>query len=474
MTQNEYKEKWERSREFIKNNLEEHHYQTWFEPLSFYSFNAQTKELKINAPSSFFSEYITAHFAKITYVALRREFGNDILLLLRQLTDSENKIRRTEEVPKSVATAAQKAPMHKANEAPNELQSHAVTPEIDSHLIADYSFENFIEGASNLLPRSVGMSIAKNPSQTTFNPLFIYGHSGVGKTHLVNAIGKAIKDLHPNKKVIYLSAHLFHVQYVDSVRKNTTNDFIRFYQQFDVLIIDDVQEFAALEKTQETFFHIFNHLKQNGKQLILTCDRPPIELKGMQERLITRFKWGLLAELEQPDEKLRRGILKNKIHRNGLNFPQDVIEFISQNVTESVRDLEGVINSLMAHSVVYNCEVSLEMAQRIIKISNNIENKPITIDEILDQACLVCKVSKDEIFSSTRKAPVVQARQVSMYLAQKHTDLSCSKIGALVGKRNHTTVLYSARAVADLLDKDKQLTKVVQTIESNILNNRKR
>lgn len=473
MTQNEYKDKWERCREFIKNNLEEQHYKTWFEPLSFYSYNSQTNELKVNAPSNFYSEFITEHFAKLTYRALFREFDNKVRLFFRTLTDSENKIRQTDEVPNNTTSTGKRAPRHKANEAPTTLQSHAVAPEMDSHLIDGYTFDNFIEGPSNILPRSVGMSIAQNPNQTTFNPLFIYGHSGVGKTHLVNAIGKAIKDLHPDKKVIYLSAHLFHVQYVDSVRKNTTNDFIRYYQQFDVLIIDDVQEFAALEKTQETFFHIFNHLKQNGKQIILTSDRPPVDMKGMQERLLTRFKWGLLAELEQPDEKLRRGILKNKIHRNGLSIPQDVIEFISQNVTESVRDLEGVINSLMAHSVVFNCDINLDMARRIIKVSNNIENKPITIDEIIEQACLVCKVSKEELFSATRKGPVVQARQITMYLADKHTDLSCNKIGALVGKRNHTTVIYSVKTISEQMENDKALSKIVQNIENNIINNRK-
>ncbi|MCQ2222287.1 MAG: chromosomal replication initiator protein DnaA [Bacteroidaceae bacterium] len=475
MTQNEYKEKWERCLEIIKNNFGESnqsHYKTWFEPLSFYSYNAQSKELKINAPSSFYGEYIGAHFAKLTYSALRREFGTDVRLLLRQLTDSENKIRQTEEVPKSTLATIRPA-THKANEAPTPLQSHAVSPEIDSHLIADYTFDNFIEGVSNLLPRSVGMSIAKNPDQTTFNPLFIYGHSGVGKTHLVNAIGKAIKDLHPQKKVIYLSAHLFQVQYVDSVRKNTFNDFIRYYQQFDVLILDDVQEFAAQEKTQETFFHIFNHLKQNGKQIILTCDRPPVELKGMQERLLTRFKWGLLAELEQPDEKLRRGILNNKIHRNGLKIPQDVVEYISKNVTNSVRDLEGVINSLMAHSVVYNCDINLDMARRIIKVSTNVEKKPITIDEIIEHACVVCKVKKEEIFSATRRAPVVMARQIAMYLAQKHTDLSTSKIGALVGKRNHTTVLHSVRSVTEQMDTNKALGQMIKQIENNIIDSRK-
>lgn len=473
MTQNEYKDKWERCREFIKNNLEERHYATWFEPLSFYSYSAQTNELKVNAPSSFFSEYIGEHFSKLTYAALRRGFGNNVRLLLRPLTDSENKIRQTDEVPKNLGTL-EKMPKHKANESPTTLQSHAVTPEIDSHLISGYTFDNFIEGTSNILPRSIGMSIAQNPKQMTFNPLFIYGHSGVGKTHLVNAIGKAIKDLHPDKRVLYLSAHLFHVQYVDSVRKNTVNDFIRYYQQIDVLIIDDVQEFVALKSTQNTFFHIFNHLKSNGKQLILTCDRPPVDLNGMEERLLTRFKWGLLAELEQPDEKLRRGILKSKIHRNGLQIPTDVIEFISHNVTNSVRDLEGVINSLIAHSVVFNCDITLDMAKRIVKSSTNVEKKPITIDEIIEQSCAVCEVSKDELLSTTRRGPVVQARQIAMYLAQKHTELSTSKIGAMIGKRNHTTVLHSIHAVVEQLDKDKDLSRKLQEIENNIMLNRQK
>ncbi len=471
MTQNEYKDKWERCREIIKNNLTEQHYTTWFEPLSFYSYNSQTNELKVNAPSSFFSEYIAEHFAKLTYSALFREYGNKVRLFFRTLTDSENQIRQTDEVPKN-ATTAEPKPQHKANEAPTVLQSHAVTPELDSHLIAGYTFDNFIEGPSNILPRSVGMSIAQNPKQMTFNPLFVYGHSGVGKTHLVNAIGKAIKDLHPNKRVLYLSAHLFHVQYVDSVRKNTVNDFIRFYQQIDVLILDDVQELATLTKTQNTFFHIFNHLKNNGKQLILTCDRPPVDLNGMEERLLTRFKWGLLAELEQPDEKLRRGILKNKVHRNGLQIPADVIEFISKNVTDSVRDLEGVLNSLIAHSVVFNCDITLDMARRVVKCSTKIEKKPITIDEIIQQSCEVCEVGKEELLSTTRRGPVVQARQIAMFLAQKHTDMSTSKIGAMIGKRNHTTVLHSIHMVTNQMEQDKNLKKKIEEIESKITLNR--
>lgn len=455
MTQAEYKQMWERSRELIKNNLEEKHYRTWFEPLSFYSYNSQSQELKINAPSNFFNEYISTHFLNLTYAALRNQFGMGVRLFFRQLTDSENRLTQTVETETQKTATDVEAPKQPA-------------PQWDTHLISEYCFDNFIEGSSNILLRSVGLSIVNNPKQMTFNPLFIYGHSGVGKTHLVNAIGRGIKEAHPEKRVLYLTAHVFHVQYVDSVRKNTTNDFIHFYQQIDVLILDDIQEFAALSKTQSTFFHIFNHLKQNGKQIILTCDRPPMELQGMMDRLITRFKWGLLAELELPDEKLRKGILNSKIHRNGLRIPQDVVDYISKNVKDSVRDLEGVINSLMAHSVVYNNDINLDMARRIVGFATRIENKPITLDDILAHTCQACKVSRDELLSTTRRANVVQARQIAMYLAQKYTDLSVSRIGALVAKRNHTTALHSIRTITDRLTHDKNLTNLLNEIEISL------
>lgn len=452
MTQNDYRFKWEACREFIKNNLEPRQYSTWFEPLTFCSYNAQTKTLIVKAPSPFFNEYISTHFSTLLMAALRKEFEQDIKLFFRQMTDQAHNKTQTTEIEKERTT--QPAPQSK--------------PELDSHLIKEYSFENFIQGSSNLLPRSVGMSIAENPKQTTFNPLYIYGHSGVGKTHLVNAIGRMIKEKHPELRVLYLSAHLFQVQYVDAVRKNTTNDFIRFYQQIDVLIIDDVQEFATQTKTQNTFFHIFNHLKQNGKQIIMTCDRPSSELQGMEERMLTRFKWGLQAEMEQPDEKLRRGILVNKIHRNGLDIPKDVVEFISKNVTDSVRALEGVINSLLAHSVVYNCDITLDMAERIVGKAVRMDKKPITVDEIIDHTCAVMNVKKEDIFSATRKANVVLARQTAMYLTQKMTDLSTNKIGAYIGGRSHATVIHAIRSIKDLIDTDNRISTMISKIEHNI------
>lgn len=465
MTQNDYRAKWDDCRELIRQKIEPRHYSTWFQPLTFASYNADKKELRINAPSVFFNEYISKHFAKELLEALSDIFGEKTKLFFRQVTDKTNGQIQTTEIEKDHEQRSTTSAQQNADKVNINNKKGA---ELDSHLMAEYTFDNFIQGASNMLPRSVGMSIAENPKQTTFNPLFIYGHSGVGKTHLVNAIGSAIKERHPHKRVLYLSANLFQQQYVSSVKNSTINDFMRFYQQIDVLIIDDVQEFAAQTRTQNTFFHIFNHLKQNGKQIILTCDRPPTDLQGMEERLLTRFKWGLSAELEQPDEKLRRGILVNKIHRNGLNIPKDVIDYISKNVTDSVRSLEGVINSLLAHSVVYNSEITLSMAERIVGKAIRLDKKPITVDEIIDHTCAMLNISKDDIFSATRKANVVQARQIAMYLTQKLTDMSTNKIGAYIGGRNHATVLHSINSVKDQMNTDNRICTLVNKIEQNV------
>ena len=294
----------------------------------------------------------------------------------------------------------------------------------------------------------------------------------MGKTHLVNAIGTKIKELYPQKRVLYLSAHLFQVQYTDSVRHNTVNDFITFYQSIDVLIIDDIQEFASLSKTQNTFFHIFNHLHQNGRQLILTSDRPPTALQGMEERLLTRFKWGLLAELEKPNEQLRKDILKSKIRHDGLKIPEEVIEFVSENVNNSVRELEGIVNSLMAYSVVYNRDVDLPLAEQIVRRAVKIEHKPITIDLILEKTCEYFGVKQEDIFTASRKQNIVQVRQIAMFLAQKYTNLSSARIGSLIGKRNHATVLHSCNIVEGRMKVDKAYKTKIEEIEKILKNNK--
>ena len=339
-------------------------------------------------------------------------------------------------------------------------------PDLDPHLNPEYNFDTFIEGYSNKLSRSVAEAVALNPAKTIFNPLFLYGASGVGKTHLANAIGTKIKELYPEKRVLYVSAHLFQVQYTDSVRNNTTNDFINFYQTIDILIIDDIQEFAGVTKTQNTFFHIFNHLHQNGKQLILTSDRAPVMLQGMEDRLLTRFKWGLVAELEKPDIELRKNILRNKIRRDGLTIPESVICYIAENVNESVRELEGIVNSLLAQSILLKREINLDLAQRIVrKAVRCAEVKAVTINDIIEKVCAHYKIDTSAIHTKTRKREVVQVRQVAMYLAKKHTETSSSKIGQLIGNKDHATVLHACKTVKDQLEVDKEFKAEIEEIE---------
>lgn len=454
---------WERCLQIIKENVTEQQYKTWFTPIICSSYEQET--VTVQVPSQFVYEYLEEHYVNLLRRVLNRVFGAGTKLLYRVEADKTNNITvDLEASPRPVAAAAPR-PVTNANKAPNVLQA-PMPQDLDPQLNPNYNFENFIEGISNKLPRSVGQAIAEHPKQSTFNPLFIYGPSGVGKTHLVNAIGTKIKELYPQKRVLYLSAHLFQVQYTDSVRNNTVNDFINFYQTIDVLIIDDVQEFASLTKTQNTFFHIFNHLHQNGRQLILTSDRPPIALQGMEERLLTRFKWGLLAELEKPNQELRRAILLSKIHRDGLSIPDEVVNFIAENVNDSVRDLEGIVNSLMAYSVVYNKDIDLGLAEQIVRRAVRFEKKPVTVDHILETVCGYFNVGQNEIFTKSRKQNIVQVRQIAMYLAQKYTDLSSSKIGALIGKRNHATVLHSCNLVADRLKIDKSFKQKFEDIEA--------
>jgi chromosomal replication initiator protein len=373
-----------------------------------------------------------------------------------QTVNLEASNRSTAVTPKSITNG---------NKAPSFLKAPAVQ-DLDPHLNPNYNFENFIEGYSNKLSRSVAEAVAQNPAGTAFNPLFLYGASGVGKTHLANAIGTKIKELYTDKRVLYVSAHLFQVQYTDSVRNNTTNDFINFYQTIDVLIIDDIQEFAGVTKTQNTFFHIFNHLHQNGKQLILTSDRAPVLLQGMEERLLTRFKWGMVAELEKPTVELRKNILRNKIHRDGLQFPPEVIDYIAENVNESVRDLEGIVIAIMARSTIFNKEIDLDLAQHIVHGVVHNETKAVTIDDILKVVCKHFDLEASAIHTKSRKREVVQARQIAMYLAKNYTDFSTSKIGKFIGNKDHATVLHACKTVKGQLEVDKSFQAEVQEIES--------
>ena len=454
---------WNRCLDIIKDNVPETTFKTWFVPIV--PLKYEDKTLFVQIPSQFFYEILEEKFVDLLRKTLYKAIGEGTKLMYNVMVDKSSTPQQTVNLePSNRSTAVTPKSITHGNKTPNV----PIIQELDTHLNPNYNFENFIEGYSNKLSRSVAEAVAQNPAGTAFNPLFLYGSSGVGKTHLANAVGTKIKELYSGKRVLYVSAHLFQVQYTDSVRNNTTNDFINFYQSIDVLIIDDIQEFAGVTKTQNTFFHIFNHLHQNGKQLILTSDRAPVLLQGMEERLLTRFKWGMVAELEKPSVELRKNILRNKVHRDGLQFPPEVIDYIAENVNESVRDLEGIVIAIMARSTIFNKEIDLDLARHIVHGVVQKETKTITIENIVKAVCKHFGLEESAIHTKSRKREIVQARQVATYLAKIYTDFSTSKIGKFIGNKDHTTVLHSCKTVKGQLEVDKSFCAEVKEIEDQL------
>ncbi len=456
---------WDNCLSLIKENVTEQQFRTWFATIVFESYNEETRTLLVQVPSRYVYEYLEQYYVGLLSKALTRCFGQSVQLTYRVMMDVEHKLTVDEQGSEAVNIDPKPA-TQRGNKTPTALDAAApqdVNPQLDLHK----TFQSFIEGDSNKLPRTVGVSIAEHPGKSTFNPFFVYGPSGCGKTHLINAIGIHCKELYPQKRVLYVSARLFQVQFTDASRQNTVNDFINFYQTIDVLIIDDVQEWATAEKTVATFFHIFDHLFRLGKQIILASDRPPVDLKWLQDRMLTRFSCGLIAELEKPNVQLCIDILNAKCRRDGLKIPADVIQFIAETANGSVRDLEGVINSLLAYSVVYNSNIDMRLAERVIKRAVKVDNKPLTIDDILEKVCGHYNVPQQQVFSKSRKRDYVLVRQISMYLAQKYTKMPASRIGQLIGGRDHSTVLHSCTAIEQRLKVDKAFSAELSSIENS-------
>lgn len=457
--------RWDNALALIRKNVSEQIYNTWFKPIVFENFDETRKMILVQVPSPFVYEYLEENFVDLLGKALHHFFGNGVGLSYRVVTDKEHNL--SQDIEAEPANGLEKPlPRTKANQSPTVLDA-AQPQELDPQLNPHLTFANYIEGDSNKLSRSVGMSIAEHPNTMQFNPMFIFGPSGCGKTHLVNAIGVKTKQLYPQKRVLYISARLFQVQFTNAVMQNRLNDFIGFYQTVDMLIVDDIQEWVTATKTQETFFHIFNHLFRNGKRIILASDRPPIDLKGMPDRLLTRFSCGLIAELEKPNTQLCVDILESKIRRDGLKIPKDVIQFIAQTASGSVRDLEGVINSLMAYSIVYNSDIDMQLAERVIKRAVKMDDEPLTIDDIIEKVCVHYNVTPAQVNSKSRKQDYVRARQVSMYLAQKYTKMPASRIGKLVGNRDHSTVIHSCTQIEKRLQVDKSFGAEISSIENS-------
>lgn len=458
---------WDNSLLLIKDSVTEQQYNTWFKPIVFESYKPSTKTLLVQVPSPFVYEYLEQNFVDLLSKVLHRNFGEGIRLTYRVVTDKEHKLSQDIEADPDDANMAKQT-----RECAQQTAAQPAAPQqqedIDTQLDPKLTFNNYMEGDSNKLPRSVGLSIAEHPNTTQFNPMFIYGPSGSGKTHLVNAIGLKAKQMYPQKRVLYVSARLFQTQYTDAVLHNASNDFINFYQSIDMLIVDDIQEWAGKAKTLNTFFHIFNHLFRNGKRIILACDRPPVELKDMPDRLLTRFSCGLVCELEKPNIQLCVDILSNKIRRDGLKIPVDVISFIAQTCNGSVRDLQGAINGLLAYSIVYNSSIDIRLAERVIKRAVKVDDKPLTIDDIVETVCHHYNVTVTAVNSKSRKRDYVVARQVTMYLAQKYTKMPASRIGKLVGNRDHSTVIHSCSKVEERLKIDAGFSDELVSIENGL------
>lgn len=444
----------------IKDILPSQVFDVWFVPIR--PLSIEDKMLTLLLPSSYFYEMLEDRYCDLLFMVLNRVIGTGAKLNYRvMMTNSGDAPTLVDQSGGRRQNAGQGQTVF------NPFQG-LPSKKIDSQLNHNYTFANFVEGGCNLLARSAGMSIAKQPGRNTFNPLFIYGGSGLGKTHLANAIGLEAERLNPNLNVLYVSANKFQTQYMEATRNNKSTDFLNFYQSLDVLIVDDIQDMASRTGTQNTFFHIFNHLHQAGKQLILTSDQSPNVLQGLDHRILSRFKWGLSAELVPPDFNTKKGILLNKVKAEGLLIPEDVVDYIAGAVTDNVRELEGVVSSLLAQSILINAEINLDLAQKVVGKIANTTTKVVNISKIQEVVCDYYNLEVNDIQTKSRKRVVVQARQVAMYLARKYTKNSLTAIGELIGNRDHATVLHACKTVAEQSEIDKELKQSLDSIEEKL------
>ena len=465
---------WNKCLSSIKDNITAQAFKTWFEPIK--AVKLTDDALSVQVPSKFFYEWLEEHYVKILKVALTKELGETakLVYIIKMENTYGNKQPFTEKIPSSNRNHLRSQEVDVAIKNKNPmLKNPFIIPgirnvKIESQLNPNYSFENFLEGDSNRLARSAGMAVAKKPGGTSFNPLLIFGGVGLGKTHLAHAIGVEIKDKYPEKTVLYISAEKFTQQYIESVKKNNRNDFIHFYQIIDILIVDDIQLLSGKAGTQDVFFHIFNHLHQNGKQVILTSDKAPVDMIDIEQRLLSRFKWGLSAELNHPDYETRIAIIKNKLYRDGVQMPEDIVEFLANNIKTNIRELEGAIISLIAHSSFNKKEITIDLAKRIV--DNYVKNtsREVSIDYIQKIVSEYFQMDVDTLQSKTRKRHIVQARQLAMFFAKKLTKASLASIGSQIGKRDHATVLHACKTVDNLSSTDKQFRKYVEDLNKKL------
>ncbi len=453
---------WENCLDVIKDNVSTQSFNTWFKPIK--PLKLDGKVLTIQVPSQFFYEWLEEHYIQLLKKTIKKELGNEGRLEYSIIMENQynNADPYSVKVPTNNKKALKNSPVSMPMDiSENPIKNPFVIPglkkvNVDPNLKPNYSFENFVEGDCNRLARSAGYAVANKPGGTSFNPLLIYGGVGLGKTHLAHAIGIKIKDQFPDKTVLYVSSEKFTNQFIDAVKNGNSNDFMHFYQMIDVLIIDDVQFFAGKEKTQDVFFHIFNHLHQNGKQLVLTADKPPIEMQGMEQRLLSRFKWGLSSDLQIPSLETRIAILEKKMYNDGIDLPEEVVEYLAYSITSNIRELEGALISLIAQSSLNKKAITLDLAKQMIDKFVKNTAREVSIDYIQKVVCDYFDLPIELLKSKTRKREVVQARQIAMYFAKKMTKSSLANIGAHCGGKDHATVLHACRTVNNLMETDKQ------------------
>ena len=465
---------WEACLRVIKDNISLQAYKVWFEPII--PVKLEESILTIQVPSHFFYEWLEQHYIGLLSKVIKKEIGPEGSLEYSIVMESNhrNATPYTVKLPTQNNTYTQNTPQNVPLGATEpQIRNPFIIPglkkvNIESNLIPNFTFENFVEGECNRLARASGYAVSNKPGGTAFNPLLLYGGVGLGKTHLAHAIGISIKDNFPNKTVLYVQSEKFAHQFIDAIKNQTTNDFVHFYQMIDVLIIDDVQFFAGKERTQDVFFSIFNHLHQNGKQIVLTSDKAPVEMQGMEQRLLSRFKWGLSADLGTPDLETRIAILEKKMYGSGIELPREVVEYLAYSINTNVREIEGALNTLLAQASLNKKAITLELAKQMVDKFVRSTAREVSIEYIQKVVCDYFDLPIEMLKSKTRKREVVQARQISMYFSKKMTKSSLANIGAHCGGKDHATVLHACRTVVNLSETDKQFRHYLEELEKKL------
>tara|TARA_R110002051_G_scaffold66302_1_gene120104 strand:+ start:60 stop:1484 length:1425 start_codon:yes stop_codon:yes gene_type:complete len=454
---------WNECLRVIEQHVNEQSFSTWFKPIN--PVKLEGTSLTIQVPSQFFYEWLEDNYVQELKIAIKTTLGQSGRLEYAVVVDRGNSSNQPYVVsfPQGNAGNTNKKPQApvEPDKTPFEMKSLNAEALTNSNLNPTYTFTTYIEGDCNRLARSAGFAVATKPGITSFNPLMVYGGVGLGKTHLVQAIGNEIKNGPDNKFVLYVSSEKFVNQFMDSIKDGNVKSFTNFYMQVDVLIIDDIQFLAGKDRTQEMFFHIFNHLHQSKKQIIMTSDCPPRDLNGLEERLLSRFKWGLTADLQMPDFETRVAIIRRKMQSEGIIIPDDVVEYLAYTVDTNVRELEGILISLIAHASLNRVEISLELAKTVMKnIIKDIETE-VGVDFIQKTVSEYYGIALDDLKAKTRKKEIVTARQVAMYFCKEFTNHSLKSIGYHFGGRDHSTVIHAVQTVNDIMETDSSFRNAV-------------